>query len=151
MISSTVCMVRASKAGGSYGGGQSIGSSWVSGSPGWLSCFPPSSVWLTSGSDSFTSLSNPTSAQGLSAFGGNGGALQGLKGEGVPCVWTTTGSGEGKGGVLESRGSAGEGFWCRVMPSVCWASVLGWLWGCRFILTSRGESGCRGRRRTCLS
>lgn len=141
-------MVRISITGASYGGGQSIGSSCVSGSPGWISCVPLSL------SDSFTSLSKTTLADGLSAFEGNGG---GLTGEGVCCVWMTTGSGEGREGVfsldrfLKSWGSAGEGVWCRVMLSVCWASVLGWLWGCRFILTSRGESGCSGSRRTGLS
>lgn len=81
----------------------------MSGSPGSLCCFPPSSVWLTSGRDSFTSLSNLTSAQGLSVFGGNGGGLQGIKGEGVPCEWTSAGSRKGIVGVPESWGSAGEG------------------------------------------
>lgn len=156
MISSSVCMVRVSRAGGSYGGGQSTGSSCVSASSGWLSDFSPFSLRLHSGGNIFAHLSNPPSAQGLPALGGNGGFLQGLRGEGVLSVWTTTGSGEGKVGVfaletlLESWASAGEGVWCKVM-SVCWVSVSGWLLGCRFILTSKGESGGRGSRRTGLS
>lgn len=147
MISSSDIVILLN-AGASYGGGQSTGSSCISGSPGCISCVPRSS------SDSFTSLSKSTTAGGLFAFGGNGG---GLTGEGVICVWTTTESGEGKGGVfslerfLKSWGSAGEGVWCKVMLSACWASVLDWLWCCRFVLTSGGEAGCSGSRRTGLS
>lgn len=82
---------------------------------------------------------------GFFAAGGRGGDLHGIISGLVLCDWTP-GLGKDRTGVLESWGSAGEGVWAVLVAS--WASVLGVLLGSRFILTARGESCCRGRRRT---
>lgn len=103
MISFSACLLSISRSGISYGGGHSTGSFIVSVSPHPALVCNLSVAWLLSGSDSFPALSVSTVTRGVLAFGGKGGALKGLMGDGVLCVCTTTGSGEGNEGVLVLR------------------------------------------------